>query len=688
MLLMPDAELPEVGIRRPTVHKPIATAPPPYRRVRVYPFDPSTGTSLSTVGVNEITLRIPWESSLPADRDPGTPANCRETHDLQPGPVGEYLDVIDYDPATGCFYEPVDLNDPSLLAQDGIAPTEGNPQFHQQMVYAVAMNTISVFERATGRRIQWSPRIRKKAELTDDEKSRGVPLDQFVRRLRLYPHAMRAANAYYSPEKKALLFGYFPSDSAAASDMLPGSMIFTCLSHDVIAHELTHAILDGLQQWFIQPTNPDVLAFHEGFSDIVALLQRCSYPEVLRHQLRQCKGNLRSSTMLAELAGQFGRAIGMHGGLRNALGIKDSKTKILSADEPDPKLYQTVAEPHARGAILVAALFDAFVSIYQRRTEDLIRLATGGSGILPGGEVHPDLLSRLAGEAAKSARHVLNICIRAIDYCPPVDITFGDYLRAMITADKEMVPDDQYNYRVAFIEAFRRHGIYPLDVRTMSEDALIWRPPALTEIEKVRGAISQALRWVSDDSRDVVTKILGKPLLDLGEIVPKWNMHCDRRDVFDLIIWLQAALHQGFNETPECLRAFGIDPRVHGGQFQVRALRPIRREDQRGESIVELVFSIVQRKPMSDTEKAGEGVAEDNNDASDSFLGGSTVVLNAETGEVRYVIRKNINSENRMKRWQEFRNHESGSLASTYCGERFSSDEPFAMLHGMGESLE
>ena len=32
-----------------------------------------------------------------------------------------------------------------------------------------------------------------------------------MQRLRIYPHALREANAYYSPTKKALLFGYFPA---------------------------------------------------------------------------------------------------------------------------------------------------------------------------------------------------------------------------------------------------------------------------------------------------------------------------------------------------------------------------------------------------------------------------------------------------------------------------------------------
>ena len=64
--------------------------------------------------MNEVTIRVPWE------RD------AEGADILKAGPVGEYLEVVDRDPASGCFYEPVDLNDPHLLAQDGLAPSEGN----------------------------------------------------------------------------------------------------------------------------------------------------------------------------------------------------------------------------------------------------------------------------------------------------------------------------------------------------------------------------------------------------------------------------------------------------------------------------------------------------------------------------------------------------------------------------------
>ena len=37
-----------------------------------------------------------------------------------------------------------------------------------------------------------------------------------MRRLRIYAHALRERNAYYSPDKKALLFGYFPAGMLGA----------------------------------------------------------------------------------------------------------------------------------------------------------------------------------------------------------------------------------------------------------------------------------------------------------------------------------------------------------------------------------------------------------------------------------------------------------------------------------------
>ena len=73
---------------------------------------------------------------------------------------------------------------------------------------------------------------------------------------------------------------------------MPRGLIFTGLSHDVIVHETTHALLDALRSQFYAPTRPDVLGFHEGFADLVALFLHFSYPDVVEQAIRECRGNL------------------------------------------------------------------------------------------------------------------------------------------------------------------------------------------------------------------------------------------------------------------------------------------------------------------------------------------------------------------------------------------------------------
>jgi len=69
---------------------------PTLRPLRVYTFDPAVGKQLDTAMIVSATLCVPWE-------------------ELEPGPKGEYLEVVDYDPSCDCFYEPVNLNTPFVL---------------------------------------------------------------------------------------------------------------------------------------------------------------------------------------------------------------------------------------------------------------------------------------------------------------------------------------------------------------------------------------------------------------------------------------------------------------------------------------------------------------------------------------------------------------------------------------------
>ena len=622
---------------------------PPFRRLQGYAFDPSLSLRLETASINRTVFEVPWEGYL------------------APGPCGEYVDVVDYDPASGCWYEPVDLNAVHILAQDGLPPSEGNPQFHQQMVYAVAMNTIANFERALGRQVLWAPH---------DE---GTSRDQFVRTLRIYPHALRAPNAYYSPQKCALLFGYFQG---------PTGTVFSCLSQDIVSHETTHALLDGMHRRYVEDNHPDTLAFHEAFADLVALFQHFTFAEVLRHQIERTRGNLETQSLLGELAQQFGEATGRYGALRNAIGEVDANG-VWRPIQPDPQRLTDATEPHERGSILVAAMFSAFLAIYKKRTKGLITLASAGSGILPEGLLHPSLVDALANEATKIAQHFLHMSIRALDYCPPFDITFGDYLRALITSDYDMVANDKYGYRVALIESFRRWGIVPDGLRTLSEEQLRW-PYAPLEYEDGWNALAA-----------IVT--------ELKDLISNSLYLQERSEVFENLKSARARAHQflsknlsGSDETFhrvnfEKVTGLTMDPsggfkgmvyRSSMPSFEVSSVLPTLRVTPDGLIRKQLIISVTQRlrdMPI-DPDDDSKGVFD--------FRGGSTLIFDMEmendssriTRERSYAITRPINDVDRLEatRAHKRRRQELGlSLHATYFGGPGapSKGEPFFLLH-------
>jgi hypothetical protein len=447
---------------------------------------------------------------------------------------------------------------------------------------------------------------------------------------------------------------------------MPGSRIFSCLSHDIIAHETTHAILDGMHRRFNEPTNLDVLAFHEAFADIVALLQHFTMPEVLESEIAHTRGDIKAESMLGSLAVQFGYATGGRGALRNAIGRFENGAWKRFA--PDPEDLQKRQTPHSRGAVLVAAVFDAFIAIYEERIADLLRLYTGGTGVLPSGAIHPDLVHRLADEAAKSASHVLSMCIRALDYLPPVDVTFFEYLRALITADYDLVSDDRHNYRVAFVEAFRRRGIYPLNLddptrntlRTLSVDTLRWQGLDETRVPKeVRAAIQ------------------GGVVEGLKEYVNACFYLENREELFHVTRKQRRTLHTqlaaAFKRVPEFADELGLDPAL---KFEVHELRRAMRVSPDGRHIPQLVVALTQTLKVKGDKRSGT--------PPHFFRGGSTLIVDLSVPEVKYTIFKRIASRERQDRTAAFVRQ---AMADPLRALFFAADrpEPFAALHALAD---
>jgi hypothetical protein len=356
---------------------------------------------------------------------------------LSRGPQGYRVHVVDFDATTETYYDTAipddgDLYDDrlDLTAAKYNARLLGDPSFHCQNVYALVMATLARFEFALGRRLKWG-----------FDKSHQI---------KVAPHAFNEANAFYSEEDQALLFGYFPARDRK-------STIFTCLSHDVIVHETAHALIDGLRTRFTDPSSPDQAAFHEGFADVVALLSVFALPAVAELII---DNSLDPREKLIDVAFLKPEMLRVYiGGLADQVGeeIAGIRGKPLrrSMDLQPGTNYGALPafrESHRRGEILSAAMMNAFVRMWGRRLQKL--------GEKQAGRVDR---SKVVEEGADIADCLLTSAIRALDYVPAVHLSFSDYISALVTADQEIRPgsDDRYDLRNEVIASFRSYFIEP-----------------------------------------------------------------------------------------------------------------------------------------------------------------------------------------------------------------------------------
>jgi hypothetical protein len=370
---------------------------------------------------------------------------------LEPGPRTHRFHVVDYDATTGQLHPPADLrvgalgppapwrfNDRFAGKPDKVLLTDF--AFHAQNAYAIAARTLATFEFAIGRRLPWGFRGHE---------------------LYIAPHAFAEGNAYYSDDDRALFFGYVPPGGARSRP------IYTCLSHDIVAHETTHAVLDGLRDRFEEPGLPDQAAFHEAFADIVALLSVFSVQEVVENALGRSDidGRIDSGRVEAEdlegsvlfkLAEELGEEVAAErgSGLRRSVGLTPSPEW-----DDDPQFR----EPHRRGEVLVAIVMKTLSLMWRQRLTALI------------GDKRLDR-ERAAEEGARAARHLLEMSIRSIDYLPPLEFEFVDFLDSILTSDGEVTPDDRLGYRTSLEAAFKEWGIVRSGGRIVNLAATPRRP--------------------------------------------------------------------------------------------------------------------------------------------------------------------------------------------------------------------
>lgn len=318
------------------------------------------------------------------------------------GPTSSRIAVVDYNFDTKTLAKPAECDDKKekFVGADNPASVF----FHQVNVWAITQNILSFFEDPTlmGRPLPWA---------------------FSGNRLIILPHAGKSTtiDTCYNRKGKCLTLSY--SDSH-------GATVYDGLSHDVVAHEIGHAILDGIRPHYYNSISLDTLAFHEFIADFTAVLSPLII-RLVRHQVADTyDGNLKQAKVLCEL-GEQKASENFKQYIRNAL----NKTTMEEV--------KNNSFPHDRSQPLTGAMFeilDNISSLRMKKEKDTPKQAL-----------------------KKVTQDISRIAFRALDYCPPVDIQFTDYLDALVRADEIEYPADEFGYRKVIRTAFNYRGIRELD---------------------------------------------------------------------------------------------------------------------------------------------------------------------------------------------------------------------------------
>jgi hypothetical protein len=304
--------------------------------------------------------------------------------------------------------------------------TPGTDAFDAVQAFAVVRQTLTMYQRAfNGAQLPWQW----------NSSSNTDPLAVF-------PHGLPGTmNAFYSRSAKALKFGDFIKPGST-----PPQRIFTCRSLDIVAHECGHAILDGLKPGWLAPGNPPQTGgLHESFGDLTAIFVALSQLDQVEAVVAQTKANLHDKTFLADLAEEFGLALGRPNGLRNA--------------DNDLKLSQVGTEVHAISQVFTGAIYDILADMFAfernvgRRDDAAVLLDTAHY-------LQTLLLRAIMAAPATAATfaHVANqmLVIAAADGKP---VNYRNFIRNRFTVREVVVsptPLTEDHERGQMLEAFVR----------------------------------------------------------------------------------------------------------------------------------------------------------------------------------------------------------------------------------------
>ncbi|HQS49349.1 MAG TPA: hypothetical protein PK706_23395 [Xanthobacteraceae bacterium] len=345
------------------------------------------------------------------------------------GPITRRLAIVDIDPNTGALVPGARYQAATptrhyghYAIADQTDPTE--PAFQQVSVFTTVLAVMDMFEEpdVLARPLRWA---------FDGEQ------------LLVVPRAGRMANAFYHRDSRSLQFFFF---DALGPDGQTIKEIFTCLSPDIIAHEATHAILDGIAPDLFEASSPQSLALHEAIADLGAVMFAIRTDALRKQALDLSKGDLSKPGAFNSVAVVFGSAI--NGSDRP---LRDLHNAASLKPEAFPPINRN--RPHELSTVLSGALYALLVEAHTREKNALV------DAMVPPPEDRAAALFSASGKALfKAGEKFKRMAFRALDYLPPGEISFADYGRAILAADIASNPDPSWE-RDFLKDEFVKRGI-------------------------------------------------------------------------------------------------------------------------------------------------------------------------------------------------------------------------------------
>lgn len=337
------------------------------------------------------------------------------------GPTGPHATVVDYNADLDARFAPAKYLDSRVfkgIARLSNARILDDFNFHQVNVWAIVERTLSMIE--------------DKYVL-----ARAVPWASEHGRLILLPHAGYQENAFYDRNTGALHFFYFQGPD--------GSPVYTCLSHDVIAHELGHAVLDGLKPGYNEVCSPETAGFHEYFGDAVAMMTSLGNREIARVVTKGGPDRLSPKNIVSAIASEFGAAIR---GVPGEDYLRGAWNNRKMSD------LRGTYEEHDWSEVLTGVYYDLLEHLYPK-----IRKSLENDEGLPRNVGKREYYAMRA--LSRAATLTAGVLFRALDYCPPVDLRYQEYARAVLRADAVAYPFDDFGVRKTLNHIFRERGLSP-----------------------------------------------------------------------------------------------------------------------------------------------------------------------------------------------------------------------------------